>query len=1435
MENNSECEDLVEDVFKEAENALSTTIPNNIKKLLTINGYDDKKALSFVDEKSLDTIEVFAIEVLPNLIDSDEYASYYGIFKNNIKKFQILSGFRKRILMVAEFYKTKFSKKNSEFILKRKILNTHDASLKKKFTSIDLIPNTIASELVAENNVIDSVIDIENERAFVEKSIRKWLRNQQEIDIKSLCNNNLNISVRVNEKINNDTEDMYYTCNYICIINCVVCKSEQTVRKVADKSHVKGRWVFSNFYRHIISHTTDCKKQKLKPPIRKVTDYFNSTETTSNHSSHHVVENSSLNQQLSINNDSTEQFNIDLASSNTAIEELDFHESSIMNQGTHNRLPEQSLISKLPCNSKWKNSVYSRKERETRRRHKSLVSEKILHGLDQPLISNFYPILDKVSKLLKENENLKQMLLDNINNHNNYTGIKVSKQIENMPILLKHLFKSSTANSDRKSNANIYDDTIKKFSLYLFFVGGRHLYQTLCNNMPNSIPSISSLFRYFGKTQKISEGCFRFMELRKFLDDRDLPLYVWLSEDGTRITGRIEYDNEDNKLVGFVLPLKNGCPKMDTFVVTSVKSVLDAFKTATKSKYAYCIMAQPSVPSSPSFCVSIFGTDNCFSFEDVINRWDKMIEMANNQNIHILGFSSDGDPRLLKAMQYCCMTRSPEASSNCWFKLGSSDGYNSQSRKQQIYVQDTTHIGTKLRTRMLKPAIVLPLGKYNASVAHLYFLVDTFSKDKHLLNKSDLNSVDKMNYRAAEKMCSNEVISLLKSIPDTEGTTAYLMVMQFVISAFNDHSLSIPDRVYKLWFAVFFLRQWKIWIKNNNFYNCTANFISLNSYYCIELNAHALIQLINTPDLIPELFVPWLYSSQPCEQLFRATRSLTSTFNTVVNFSVKELLNRVKRIEILNTISNELSQPDNTKGKDSFRFPRGMKQSLVPSNYLSNINIDNFNANNLDIIINDALKDCKIMLVTLGIMTEEDIIHFDEPIFNLNIGKTSGKTLDKTVVNTFYDNHLSDDSEEDSNENVAESKNNSSNNNTDFDLDEDDRALDLCNLASIDNFGEYLNVKNFEKQFHEKTCGDFDNSTFIQIKIKNKSMVIKKSTLCWLLDNEKDLVSTDRLRRFIPVASKNDIELITSKKITINDRVHIGDWAVFKVNNTIYDKILDKIEDKINNKNLNGIIIGRILAFGYVNKRSKAFNRQYILMKEDNLDEVGCHCSWYILNELGIFCSFEKNDNVYQCMSTYIFSIPSPSIRTIEHEKLVFSLNTKLYKDLEHQVNTKQSLFNNNRDNNSILSNSDDTDESTNDLEKYNNLLCYNINNESEDEVHDEPQNIGIEEIKYEQVIWDSIKDGVYLLVDFIGGVRKKTHYKHVCVVESVDQVNRDIVVMGLKKNDSFGIEFCINEKDVSTINTEMIIAILPIPKFMIKNKKVVYQFPGYVSVNENH
>jgi len=64
-------------------------------------------------------------------------------------------------------------------------------------------------------------------------------------------------------------------------------------------------------------------------------------------------------------------------------------------------------------------------------------------------------------------------------------------------------------------------------------------------------------------------------------------------------------------------------------------------------------------------------------------------------------------------------------------------------------------------------------------------------------------------------------------------------------------------------------------------------------------------------------------------------------------------------------------------------------------------------------------------------------------------------------------------------------------------------------------------------------------------------MIIKKSTLCWLLDNQKDLVSTDRLRRFIPNVTHTDNYLVThydlDKNLDMSDKVHIGNWVLMKL------------------------------------------------------------------------------------------------------------------------------------------------------------------------------------------------------------------------------------------------------------------------------------------------
>ncbi|KAF0688873.1 Uncharacterized protein FWK35_00037959, partial [Aphis craccivora] len=429
--------------------------------------------------------------------------------------------------------------------------------------------------------------------------------------------------------------------------------------------------------------------------------------------------------------------------------------------------------------SKWTKAKYQRCEREKRRRERTLLHDK----LPQPLITNFFPLLDKVSKLIGENTNLRNLFIESIEDNKTLT---LDKKLLDSNTLLKCLYECASKNQLNTKNNNRFDEQLKKFSVYLFIVGGRLLYETLHKNMNDALPSISTLFRFLDNTQNnVTEGCFRFEELRVFLIKRNLPPKIWISEDATSITGKIEYDAKSNKVIGFVLPLENGCPLYDSFPATSAKRITEYFHTGIRANYAYVIMAQSLDDKAPPFCVAIYGTDNRFTNEDVMSRWNFMKLAAASQGIEIIGFSSDGDTRLLKTMQLQSLSMyaresnlnvdvlndtietAETANDWSWFSIGHPPIVFKDETNREIYIQDTVHIGTKLRTRFLKPNIVLPMGTYFASVDHLIELTRNYTKDKHLLTMTDLKPEDKMNFQSAQKMCSTKVLEILSQLPDT--------------------------------------------------------------------------------------------------------------------------------------------------------------------------------------------------------------------------------------------------------------------------------------------------------------------------------------------------------------------------------------------------------------------------------------------------------------------------------------------------------------------------------------------------------------------------------------------------------------------------------------------------------------------------------------------
>ena len=78
----------------------------------------------------------------------------------------------------------------------------------------------------------------------------------------------------------------------------------------------------------------------------------------------------------------------------------------------------------------------------------------------------------------------------------------------------------------------------------------------------------------------------------------------------------------------------------------------------------------------------------------------------------------------------------------------------------------------------------------------------------------------------------------------------------------------------------------------NDNYTSEKNSITLNSYICIELNAGCLSYCFKrwTFKLQSKLLFAMALGSQPCEHAFRAARSMTSVFSTMINFSLRGLL-----------------------------------------------------------------------------------------------------------------------------------------------------------------------------------------------------------------------------------------------------------------------------------------------------------------------------------------------------------------------------------------------------------------------------------------------------------------------------------------------------------------------------------------------------------------
>lgn len=603
-----------------------------------------------------------------------------------------------------------------------------------------------------------------------------------------------------------------------------------------------------------------------------------------------------------------------------------------------------------------------------------------------------------------------------------------------------------------------FDDDIKSFASYFRMLAGPMAYETVQRNLEAALPSISTTNRYISKVHdKIVEGVLRSEELLTYLIERKLPLFVSISEDATRITGRVEYDPKTNQLLGLVLPISdvNGMPTPFTYMARNAEEIFTHLsKKNAIGHFVNVIMAKPLSPS-PSFCLAMFSSDSKYSSTDVSKRWNHIVQELRKHNITVLSIASDSDPKYNSAMRLNSRlgVKSKLFVDKDWFLCGSVGPF---------YIQDPIHIITKLRNfflKSLKTTRKYRFGnKYHIKMQHLTYLVRNFSKDQHQLTASILNPTDRQNFSSCQRMCDQKVIELLKAnVKDSVGTVSFLEMMRDIIAAFMDDTLYPSQRIMKIWYWTFVMRIWRLYVRSKSGLTLKENFLTQNCYVCIELNAHSLIliMLYLKRHNLGHLFKPKYMDSQPCEQLFRQARSFTSTYSTVTNCSVKEMLNRVNKIQLQSDIALN----------SNFEFPRTNKNKISENEHVELPTVDE---------ICEIIEDCQLR--ALNFAKKHDLLDKSfEGVIKCDINASNVKETEEEYVDLV-----------------------------------DDEIADQKPIPEL-KFGRLL-LKDFSERFEDVPV--FEHSPFAEIVDSHgKKMVVKKSSLCWLWREEAQKLSSDRLHR----------------------------------------------------------------------------------------------------------------------------------------------------------------------------------------------------------------------------------------------------------------------------------------------------------------------------------
>ena len=219
---------------------------------------------------------------------------------------------------------------------------------------------------------------------------------------------------------------------------------------------------------------------------------------------------------------------------------------------------------------------------------------------------------------------------------------------------------------------------------------------------------------------------------------------------------------------------------------------------------------------SRPYILAAYGTNNRFTAIDVLRRWYFLHNNCRAQNIRLVGFSTDCDPRYLKAIRLSLgfFARLPNIdllnSENQLLEIKHPDTWEfffMRSKQLFLCMQDGVHLATKMRNRILSNSATLLIGNQHVSLSHLVDLIDNQSKIDHNLVRSDVIPRDRQNFSSCLKISSDDVLKLLEG-GDTVATYVYLYLLKLLILTYVSKSTPTCDRLFYGWTVTFICRMW---------------------------------------------------------------------------------------------------------------------------------------------------------------------------------------------------------------------------------------------------------------------------------------------------------------------------------------------------------------------------------------------------------------------------------------------------------------------------------------------------------------------------------------------------------------------------------------------------------------------------------------------------